>query len=155
MRFLIYENYEDPWKIWLFFWWRHNRSRWRHNILKFAGVLDFGLIFSKKQSSLKFDIPAACWIKVQAPYFLNSIIEKSTNSKENPQTRPFFFTKSTMLNPMVQSDLVTYRGGTIVILFLQATIPNRLFECIFKIGSCETDFGWDFRPLIFLHEKLE
>ena len=26
-----------------------------------------------------------------------------------------------MLNPMVQSDLVTYRGGTIVILFLQAT----------------------------------
>ena len=70
------------------FWWRHNRSRWRHNILKFAGVLDFGLIFSKKQSSLKFDIPAACWIKVQAPYFLNSIIEKSTNSKENPQTRP-------------------------------------------------------------------
>ena len=90
MRFLIYENYEDPWKIGLFFWWRHNRSRWRHNILKFAGVLDFGLIFSKKQSSLKFDIPAACWIKVQAPYFLNSIIEKSTNSKENPQTRPFF-----------------------------------------------------------------
>ena len=31
-------------------------------------------------------------------------------------------TKSTMLNRMVQSDLVTYRGGTIVILFLQATI---------------------------------
>ena len=90
MRFLIYENYEDPWKIWLFFWWRHNRSRWRHNILKFAGVLDFGLIFSKKQSSLKFDIPAACWIKEQAPYFLNSIIEKSTNSKENPQTRSIF-----------------------------------------------------------------
>ena len=27
-----------------------------------------------------------------------------------------------MLNPMVQSDLVTYKGGTIVILFLQATI---------------------------------
>ena len=26
-----------------------------------------------------------------------------------------------MLNPMVQSDLVTYMGGTIVILFLQAT----------------------------------
>ena len=26
-----------------------------------------------------------------------------------------------MLNPMVQSDLVTYRGVTILILFLQAT----------------------------------
>ena len=74
---------------WTIFWWRHNRSRWRHNILKFVGLVDFELIFSKKQSSSKFDIPAACWIKEQAPYFLNSIIEKSTNSKENPQTRPF------------------------------------------------------------------
>ena len=92
--FLIYAIF-NLWKLWgslenwTIFWWRHNRSRWRHKILKFVGVLDFGLIFSKKQSSLKFDIPAACWIKVQAPYFLNSIIEKSTNSKENPQTRPF------------------------------------------------------------------
>ena len=29
-----------------------------------------------------------------------------------------------MLNPMVQSDLVTYMGVTIVILFLQATIKS-------------------------------
>ena len=30
-----------------------------------------------------------------------------------------------MLNPMVQSDLVTYMGGTIVILFMQATIVEQ------------------------------
>ena len=30
-----------------------------------------------------------------------------------------------MLNPMVQSDLVTYMGVTIVILFLQATIVKQ------------------------------
>ena len=31
-----------------------------------------------------------------------------------------------MLNPMVQSDLVTYMVGTIVILFMQATIARKL-----------------------------
>ena len=34
-----------------------------------------------------------------------------------------------MLNPMVQSDLVTYKGGTIVILFLQAAnIKSSIFS---------------------------
>ena len=33
-----------------------------------------------------------------------------------------------MLNPMVQSDLVTYMGVTIVILFLQATNTIIVFE---------------------------
>ena len=34
-----------------------------------------------------------------------------------------------MLNPMVQSDLVTYMGVTIVILFLQATNANNEWKC--------------------------
>ena len=40
-----------------------------------------------------------------------------------------------MVIPMVQSDLVTYRGGTIVILFLQATIlvdPTLSPFCIYQ-----------------------
>ena len=52
-----------------------------------------------------------------------------------------------MLNPMVQSDLVTYMGVTIVILFLQATImlgkregfqvQIQLFESLLKIAVRE------------------
>ena len=41
-----------------------------------------------------------------------------------------------MLNPMVQSDLVTYMGGTIVILFLQATnIILSYFSVFFKLET--------------------
>ena len=36
-----------------------------------------------------------------------------------------------------------------------ATITRKKDDATVKIGSCETDFGWDFRPLIFRHEKLE
>ena len=36
-----------------------------------------------------------------------------------------FSTKSITLNPMVQSDLVTYMGVTLLILFLKATILHR------------------------------
>ena len=42
-----------------------------------------------------------------------------------------------MLNPMVQSDLVTYRGVTIVILFLQATIGHILDP--YDFGPYEMD----------------
>ena len=38
-----------------------------------------------------------------------------------------------MQNPMVQSDLVTYMGGTIVILFLQATNDDKELRFILKI----------------------
>ena len=42
-----------------------------------------------------------------------------------------------MLNPMVQSDLVTYRGVTILILFLQATIQNLFLEKFERYLKCE------------------
>ena len=48
MRFLIYEIYEDFWKIGLFFWWRHFRSRWRHHSPVFNGSQDLGLIFQQQ-----------------------------------------------------------------------------------------------------------
>ena len=43
-----------------------------------------------------------------------------------------------MLNPMVQSDLVTYMGGTIVILFLQAA--NKHADSNRKMLSFNTIF---------------
>ena len=67
-----------------------------------------------------FGNPAGCWISEQAPYFLSSIIEKTPIQKkiQNPD---LFSIESTTLNPMLQSDSVTYSGVTVLILFLQAT----------------------------------
>ena len=59
--------------------------------------------------------------------------EKLLQSKRKSINQTLFSTKSTTLNPMVKSDLVTYRGVTMPNLFLQATImvTNEMwhFEC--------------------------
>ena len=47
--------------------------------------------------------------------------EKLLQSKRKSINQTLFSTKSTTLNPMVKSDLVTYRGVTMPNLFLQAT----------------------------------
>ena len=48
-------------------------------------------------------------------------LEKPLQSKRKSINQTLFSTKSTTLNPMVKSDLVTYRGVTMPNLFLQAT----------------------------------
>ena len=48
-------------------------------------------------------------------------LEKKHQAKRKSMNQTLFSTKSITLNPMGQSDLVTYMGVTIVILFLQAT----------------------------------
>ena len=50
--------------------------------------------------------------------------EKLLQSKRKSINQTLFSTKSTTLNPMVKSDLVTYRGVTMPNLFLQATIDK-------------------------------
>ena len=91
MRFLIYENYEDLWKIGLFFWWRHNRSRWRHNILVFNGSRDLGLIFQQKKFLGGLDQPAACWISYKTPYFSDFNLWKTPHfKKKKSPTKPGF-----------------------------------------------------------------
>ena len=42
---------------------------------------------------------------------------------------------------MVQSDLVTYKGGTIVILFLQATYEHVIFHDSFAKKTTEIIIG--------------
>ena len=49
-------------------------------------------------------------------------LEKTLQSKSESINQTLFSTKSTTLNQMVKSDLVTYRGVTMPNLFLQATI---------------------------------
>ena len=55
-----------------------------------------------------------------------------------------------MLNPMVQSDLVTYRGGTILILFLQPTNENndQLYLDEINILSKLLRIYYGYEPLI-------
>ena len=43
----------------------------------------FWVDLSKKQSSLKFDNPATCWISELTPYFSISTLKKSTKPQEN------------------------------------------------------------------------
>ena len=59
MRFLINENYEDPWKIGLFCM---TSSPVKMTSLhpEIGWIARFWVDLFKKQSSLKFDIPAAC-----------------------------------------------------------------------------------------------
>ena len=57
--------------------------------------------------------------------------EKLLQSKRKSINQTLFSTKSTTLNPMVKSDLVTYRGVTMPNLFLQAT--NTIF---FSVLQC-------------------
>ena len=124
MRFLNYENYEDHWKNGLFFWWRHNRSRWRHNILIFNGSRDLGLIFQKKKFLGRLDQPAACWISYKTPYFSDFNLGKNPHLRKKITNQTSFPTKSTTLNPMGKSDLVTYRGATIGFLFFSVAISG-------------------------------
>ena len=51
-------------------------------------------------------------------------LEKKHQAKRKSMNQTLFSTKSITLNPMVQSDLVTFRGVTLLILFLQATNVN-------------------------------
>ena len=51
-------------------------------------------------------------------------LEKKHQAKRKSMNQTLFSTKSITLNPMVQSDLVTYMGVTLLILFLKATIIN-------------------------------
>ena len=53
-------------------------------------------------------------------------LEKPLQSKRKSINQTLFSTKSTTLNPMVKSDLATYRGVTMPNLFLQATIQISL-----------------------------
>ena len=48
-------------------------------------------------------------------------LEKKHQAKRKSMNQTLFPTKSITLNPMVQSDLVTYMGVTLLILFLKAT----------------------------------
>ena len=48
-------------------------------------------------------------------------LEKKHQATRKSVNQTLFSTKSITLNPMVQSDLVTYRGVTVRILFLKAT----------------------------------
>ena len=51
-------------------------------------------------------------------------LEKKHQAKRKSMNQTLFSTKSITLNPMVQSDLVTYMGVTLLILFLKATITR-------------------------------
>ena len=52
-------------------------------------------------------------------------LEKKNQAKRKSMNQTLFSTKSITLNPMVQSDLVTYMGVTLLILFLKATIKHQ------------------------------
>ena len=107
---------------WTIFWWRHNRSRWRHNILIFNGSRDLGLIFQQKTFLGGLDQPAACWISYKTPYFSDFNLWKNPHLKKKITNQTSFSTKSTTLNPMVKSDMVTSWGGTIGFLFFSVAI---------------------------------
>ena len=62
-------------------------------------------------------------------------LEKPLQSKRKSINQTLFSTKSTTLNPMVKSDLVTYRGVTMPNLFLQAT--NTVYNCILSVARAE------------------
>ena len=72
---------------------------------------------SAKKNLGGLDQPAACWISYKTPYFSDSNLWKNPHFKKKITNQTSFSTKSTTLNPMVKSDLVTYRGGTIRFLF--------------------------------------
>ena len=120
---------------WTIFWWRHNRSRWRHNILKFAGLLDFGLIFSKNSRRWNSTFQLLAELRYRHPTFLIQSSKKAPIQKKIHKP-DLFSTESIMLNPIVQSDLVTYRGVTILILFLQATNSNCCPDVVYEILVC-------------------
>ena len=61
-------------------------------------------------------------------------LEKNLQSKRNSIDEALFSTKSTTVNPMVKSGLVTYRGVTIHISFLQAT---NTIEHFFIVTACD------------------
>ena len=122
MRFLIYEIYEDFWKIGLFFWWRHFRSRWRHHSPVFNGSQDLGLIFQQKKFLSWLDQPAACWISYKTPYFSDFNLWKNPHLMKKITNQTSFPTKSTTLNPMIKSDLVTSGDRTIRFLFLSLAL---------------------------------
>ena len=60
-------------------------------------------------------------------------LEKPLQSKRKSINQTLFSTKSTTLNPMVKSDLATYRGVTMPYLFLQAT--NNV-QTLRSLNSC-------------------
>ena len=66
-------------------------------------------------------------------------LEKPLQSKRKSINQTLFSTKSTTLNPIVKSDLVTYRGVTMPNLFLQATnmstMSHSLCDCFSLLGS--------------------
>ena len=66
-------------------------------------------------------------------------LEKKNQAKRKSMNQTLFSTKSITLNPMVQSDLVTYMGVTLLILFLKATItlyiPHLFFYMNFVIAT--------------------
>ena len=110
--FIIYTIF-NLWELWgslenwTIFWWRHNRSRWRHNILIFNGSRDLGLIFQQKRFLGGLDQPAACWISYKTPYFSDFNLWKIPHFKNKSINQTSFSIKSTTLNPMVKSDMAT------------------------------------------------
>lgn len=64
-------------------------------------------------------------------------LEKPLQSKRKSINQTLFSTKSTTLNPMVKSDLVTYRGVTMPNLFLQATNRSTHFCSCWMKGSLD------------------
>ena len=65
---------------------------------------------------------------------------KKHQAKRKSINQTLFSTKSTMLNPMVQSHLVTYRGVTVLVLFLHATIDKTIAKNNFQF--CFLSVNW-------------
>ena len=66
--------------------------------------------------------PTSCLLNFHTcTLFFDFKLEKNLQSRRKFINQTLFSTKSTTLNPMVQSDLVTYMGVAALILVLQAT----------------------------------
>ena len=130
-------NLWDLWGFlenWAIFWWRHFRSRWRHHSQVFNGSQDLGFIFQRQKILSGLDQPAACWISYKTLYFSDFNLWKNPHFKKKSTNQTSFSTKSTTLNPMVKSDLVTYGGGTIRFLFLSVTNMAKFYLLICKFA---------------------